>query len=152
MSRRPVVAGVLLALVGPALTACSGLPGLGGDGYCDAVRSHQRELGEAVARGGQASLLSVLPALEDLRSKAPADVGDEWQQVVGRLEALDSALRAAGVDPAGYDAAKPPTGLTAAQRDAITAAATELARPETADALAAVQQQVRDVCQTSLTG
>ena len=143
---RGLLAAALLASLAPAMAACSG----GGGDYCDAVRSHQSEISDAVGRGGSTSLLRVLPALRDLQDKAPDDIADEWQQVVGRLAALQKALQAADVDPAAYDAADPPSGVTKAQQDAITAAATELARPETQAALSAVQQQVRDVCQTPL--
>lgn len=143
---RGLLAAALLAGLAPALASCSG----GTGDYCDAVRSHQTEISDAVARGGSTSLLRVLPALRDLQDKAPDDIADEWQQVVGRLTALRDALRDAGVDPAAYDAEDPPADVTKTEQDAITAAATELARPETQAALAAVQQQVRDVCQTPL--
>ena len=125
--------------------------GCGGDGYCDAVTSHQRELSDLVSQQSPTALLQGLPALEDLQSKAPADIKPDWQQVVGRLQALRDALREAGVDPADYDPKKPPAGLSSEQQAAITAAATELGSSTTQSAFDAVQQQVLDVCHTPLT-
>ena len=92
----------------------------------------------------------MLPQLRDLRDAAPGDVVDEWQQVVGRLEALEDALESADVDAASYDREDPPEDLSEEERTAIDAAARELVRPETAQALAALETQVRDVCQTPL--
>lgn len=139
--------GLPLGLVGGLLAGC------GGDRfetYCDRVEEHQVALTEAVAEGGPDALLDVLPRLQDLREAAPRDVADEWQQVVGRLEALEEALEDAGVDPAGYDRAEPPEDLTEEERAAIDGAARELVRPTTLSALETVETQVRDVCGTPL--
>jgi len=138
---------VVVALGGSLLTGCSSDPF---DAYCERVEEHQEALTEAVAGGGPDALLSVLPQLRDLRDAAPGDVVDEWQQVVGRLEALEDALDAAGVDAASYDREDPPEDLAEADRTAIDAAARELVRPQTAQALAVLETQVRDVCQTPL--
>jgi hypothetical protein len=70
--------------------------------------------------------------------------------VVTRIEALDAALRHAGVDPATYDATHPPAGLSAGDRALIRRAAAHLAASDTQQALAAVQQEVLDVCHTPL--
>lgn len=146
--RRALAAGVVTAALGGALLAgCSSDPF---EAYCERVEEHQEALTEAVAGGGPDALLSVLPQLRDLRDAAPGDVVDEWQQVVGRLEALEDALEAAGVDEASYDRADPPADLAEAERTAIDAAARELVRPQTAQALSVLETQVRDVCQTPL--
>ena len=141
--------GTGLVVLGLALA----LGGCGQDrfeAYCERVEEHQVALGEAVASGGPDALLDVLPELRDLRDAAPSDIADEWQQVVGRLEALQRALDDAGVDPADYDRDDPPEGLDPGDRIAIDAAARELVRPETAQSMASVQTQARDVCQTPL--
>ena len=140
---RPLALLVLAAL----LTGCSGDPY---EDYCDTVAEHQDVLTEAVAGGDPDALLSVLPELRDLRDASPGDVADEWQQVVGRLEALQEALDDAGVDPGDYDRDDPPTGVTEEQRTAIEAAGRELVRPETSQAFAVLETEVRDVCQTPL--
>ncbi|WP_068111351.1 hypothetical protein [Nocardioides dokdonensis] len=140
------------ALVGAAvlvglLTGCSGDPF---EAYCERVEEHQVALTEAVAAGGPDALLSVLPELQDLREAAPRDVADEWQQVVGRVEALSEALEDADVDPASYDREDPPDGIDDQQRAAIDGAARELVRPTTLAALGDIETQVRDVCGTPL--
>ena len=147
--RRPSTRALTALLVGLLLP----LSGCGGDPqqeYCAAVKQHQRELTGIVTGGGQDALIRALDIFRDLRSKAPSDVSDEWQQVVTRIQALDHALRAAGVDPASYDRAKPPPGLSRAERAAIDAAARELGSPSTLDALAGLDQEARDVCRTPL--
>ena len=98
---------VLLAGLLLPLTGCGGDPQ---QQYCAAVREHQKALTGIVTGGGQDALIRALDIFRDLRSKAPSDVSDEWQQVVTRIQALDRALRDAGVDPASYDRAKPPAG------------------------------------------
>lgn len=120
------------------------------DDYCGAVEEHQAELTEIRADGGPNALLGALDVFRDLQGRAPGDVTDEWQQVVGRLEALQDALDAAGVDAATYDRDDPPAGLDGDERAAIEAAARALVAPETAQALDGLEQQVRDVCKTPL--
>lgn len=141
------LAGALAVLVLP-LAACSEDPY---ERYCSAVAEHQKALTEAVADGGPAALIEALPALSDLQDKAPRDITDEWQQLVGRVEGLDEALTDAGVDPATYDRKSPPEGLSDAEQARIAAAAEQLASPATAAAVAGLQQQARDVCKTPLT-
>lgn len=149
VGRRARLARCLVGVL--ALASTLAAAGCGGEDYCGAVTSHQRELSDLVAQNSPTALLQGLPALEDLRAKAPDDIADDWQQVVSRLRALRDALRDAGVDPADYDPAKPPAGLTSEQRTAIAAAATEVGSATTQQAFDAVQQQVLDVCHTPLT-
>ena len=141
--------GTGLVVLGLALA----LGGCGQDrfeAYCERVEEHQVALTEAVAQGGPDALLDVLPRLQEISEAAPRDVADEWQQVVGRLEALERALEDAGVDPGDYDRAAPPEDLADDERAAIDGAARELVRPTTLAALQAVETQVRDVCGTPL--
>jgi hypothetical protein len=138
---------VLLAGLLLPLTGCGGDPQ---QQYCAAVREHQKALTGIVTGGGQDALIRALDIFRDLRSKAPSDVSDEWQQVVTRIQALDRALRDAGVDPASYDRAKPPPGLSPAERADIDAAARELGSRSTVEALDALDQEARDVCRTPL--
>lgn len=121
------------------------------DSYCSEVANQQQPLSTVVSDGGPAALLDALPLLRQLQEKSPDDVRADWDVVVGRLEALDDALGAAGVAPVDYDRLHPPEGITEDQQVAIEAAARQLATPEMIRALAGVQQQARDVCQTSLT-
>jgi hypothetical protein len=136
-----VVALVLLPLAG----------GCGqGRSYCATVRDHQADLGSIAHSGDRGALISALPIFEDLRSRAPDDVSDDWQLLVTRIESLDSALRHAGVDPATYDATHPPAGLRAEDRAVIRRAAAQVAAADTQQALATVSQEVLDVCHTPL--
>ena len=135
------------------LVAASMLPladcGQGG-GYCGAVKDHQSDLGTIVHGGSRTALIQALPDFEDLQGKAPSDVADDWQLLVSRIKALDTALKNAGVDPGTYDAAHPPSGLSAEDRGLIRRAAAQLAASDTQQALDTVQQEVLDVCHTPL--
>jgi hypothetical protein len=65
------------------------------------------------------ALIEALPIFEDLEGKAPDDVADDWELLVTRIRALDTALHDADVDPATYDARHPPAGLSAEDRGLI---------------------------------
>ncbi|MEX0428648.1 hypothetical protein AB3X52_13550 [Nocardioides sp. DS6] len=138
------VVGVLL--VAPLTASCGGSST---DAYCDAVKGHQKELTDLFSAPGDGAVLKALPALRDLRDAAPSDIRADWNQLVGALGDLQSALDAADVAPGDYAAGKPPAGLTAAERARITAAANEVSGAQ--EASAHVLQEVRDVCHTPLT-
>jgi hypothetical protein len=142
---RLALATVLLL---PLLAACGGGST---DSYCHAVRDHQQELSDIVGSGAPDALITALPVFRDLQDKAPGDITDEWQQVVGRIEALRDALDHAGLDPATYDRNHPPAGLSADDKARIDAAAKQLGSGTTLRALQDLDQQARDVCQTPLT-
>lgn len=141
--RRLLAVTVLL----PLLAGC----GSGQDDYCAAVEEHQQELSEIVGSGAPDALLEALDPFRDLQDRAPEDITDEWQQVVSRIEALEQALDAAGVDPATYDRDHPPEGVTAQEKARIDAAAAQLGSGTTVRALQDLDQQARDVCRTPLT-
>ncbi|MCR6033731.1 hypothetical protein GGQ22_20180 [Nocardioides sp. zg-579] len=130
------------------LTACSQDPH---EAYCEVVEEQRPDLSETVADGSPAALLEALPSLEALEDAAPRDLRDEWDLVTGRVRELRDALADAGLDPATYDRAESPAGVTEAERARIDAAARELVARATVEALAGVQQQARDVCGTPLT-
>jgi hypothetical protein len=135
-------------LVLPMLAGCGGEPA---DDYCDAVQDHQQELSDLVGSGEPDALIRALDVFRELRDDAPDDITDEWQQLIGRIEALQGALDDAGVDPATYDRDDPPAGVTEDQRTAIDAAAEQLGSGTTLRALQDLDQQARDVCGTPLT-
>jgi hypothetical protein len=141
-ARSGVVVAVLALL---PLAGCGG-----GKDYCGTVGEHQSELGSIAGSGDRAALIEALPVFEDLQGKAPDDVADDWQLLVTRIQALDTALKNADVDPATYDARHPPAGLSAEDRTLIRRAAAQLAASDTQQALATVQQEVLDVCHTPL--
>jgi hypothetical protein len=151
MTRAAVPVGVRVVVAALALSATLALDGCGhGESYCGAVHDHQSDLGSIAQGGDHAALIEALPIFETLRSKAPDDVSDDWQLLVTRIQTLDTALKAAGVDPTTYDAQKPPAGLSAEDRGLIRRAAAQLAASDTQQALATVQQEVLDVCHTPL--
>ena len=135
---------VALVLVLPLLAGC------GGKDYCATVQARQSQLGSISDAGSPTGALQALPILEELEAKAPDDVHHDYQLVLSRIEALQSALHRAGVDPASYDPAHPPAGLSSADRRQLRDAAAHLAASDTVQALAAVQQEVLDVCHTPL--
>lgn len=141
--RRLLAIAVLL----PLLAACGSDP----DDYCSAVEDHQQELSDIVGSGEPDALLRALDIFRDLQDRAPDDITDEWQQVVGRIEALAEALDDADVDPATYDRDHPPADLTEEQKARIDAAADQLGSGTTLRALQDLDQQARDVCRTPLT-
>jgi hypothetical protein len=143
---RRAAAVVVLTLL-PLAAGCGGSRQ---EDYCAAVKEHQEALTEIVTGGGQDSLIRALDIFKDLQQVAPSDITDEWQQLVGRIETLDEALRAADVDPATYDRKSPPKGLSDEEKSRIDAAARELGSGATLGALAALDQQARDVCKTPL--
>lgn len=147
--RCAAAAALLAAGLVAALAACGGASS--SDDYCGAITSHRDDLSKVLGDGGGMALLDALPIFRDLQAKAPSDIADDWTTVIDRLAALQDALKAADVDPSTYDAAHPPASLTAAQRQAITTAATALGSTATVAALNAVQQQARDVCHTPIT-
>lgn len=118
--------------------------------YCQAVEDHRAELSDIAASQEPGAVLGALDAYRDLRDKAPRDIGDEWTQVVTRLEGLRGALDEAGVDPASYDPAVTPDELPAEDRKAIEAAARDLGEARTVEAMAGIEQQALDVCGTPL--
>ncbi|WP_107774513.1 hypothetical protein [Nocardioides sediminis] len=118
--------------------------------YCEAVEEHRAELSDIAASGEPGAVLGALDAYRDLRDEAPRDIGDEWTQVVTRLEGLQDALDDAGVDPGSYDPRVTPDELAAEDRKAIEAAARALGEARTVEAMAGIEQQALDVCGTPL--
>jgi hypothetical protein len=145
MRRSPLLVTVLGAASLLPLTGCGH-----GDGYCGAVRDHQSQLGTIAHGNGRTALISALPVFEQLRDRSPGDVADDWQLLVTRIHALDTALSAAGVDASSYDPRHPPPELSTEDRRSIRRAAAALGAPDTVQALATVQQEVLDVCHTPL--
>lgn len=138
--------------LGVALVAVL-LAGCGGDetsAYCESVKEHQVELSDIAASSEPGAILDALDAYRDLQDDAPRDLRDEWSQVVGRLEALESALDQAGVDTAAYDPKTTLQALPADQRAAIRGAARDLGDEATVAAMAGIEQQALDVCKLPL--
>lgn len=137
---------VLLVLVVPLLVAC----GNDQDGYCDAVKDNQKALAEHMGSKDPDALLDALDIFRELQDRAPSDIADEWQAVVGGIGGLRDALEAAGADPDTYEPSNPPPNVTPEEQKRIRAASRRMTAPETLQAMQAVDQQVRDVCHSPL--
>lgn len=134
------------------VVAASLLVGCGGDAtsdYCESVQEHQRELSDVAASSEPGAIFDALDAYRDLEEDAPRDLRDEWDQVIGRIGALQDALDEADVDPSTYDS-KTLEDLPPAQRRAIQGAARDLGDEATVSAMAGIEQQALDVCKTPL--
>lgn len=118
--------------------------------YCDAVEEHQESLTEIAADEDAGALFGALDTYDDLREKAPRDIADDWDAVIGPLRALEQVLSDHGVDPSTYAADAPPADLDPGAREDIEAAAREVGSEQTVTAMAAVEQHALDVCGTPL--
>lgn len=129
------------------------LAGCGGtsiEDYCAEVREHREEIAEMVSsEAGAAALLEGLPLLRELAEDAPDDLSDEWQTLLNAVDNLDEALGAADVTAADFERGRPPEGMTATQRRAISDAASDLTSAEVTGAATGIEQQARDVCKVN---
>jgi hypothetical protein len=136
-----------------AMLACLLAAGCSNDpqaDYCDAVEEHQESLTEIAADEDAGALFDALDTYDDLREKAPRDIVDDWDAVIGPLRALEQVLSDHDVDPSTYAADDPPADLDAGAREDIEAAAREVGSEQTVTAMAAVEQHALDVCGTPL--
>ncbi|HEY7717900.1 MAG TPA: hypothetical protein VH915_04015 [Pedococcus sp.] len=136
-----------------AMLACLLAAGCSNDpqaDYCDAVEEHQESLTEIAADEDAGALFDALDTYDDLREKAPRDIVDDWDAVIGPLRALEQVLSDHGVDPSTYAADDPPADLDAGAREDIEAAAREVGSEQTVTAMGAVEQHALDVCGTPL--
>ena len=145
--RAALAGGALCRVVLGSVSGCSRDPQAA---YCETVEDQQETLSEIAASEDPGSLLDALPAYRELAGDAPRDVAGDWAQVVESLEGLGSALDEAGVDPGEYDAARPPTDVSAEDRSAIEGAAKVLGSRDTVTAMGRVEQHALDVCGTPL--
>lgn len=138
--------GAALLLTGVLLAGC----GDATQGYCDEVKDQQKTLTDLAANPDPADIFKVLPPYRALADKAPRDIKQDWATVIDRYEALQAALADAHVTPGEYADNKWREGRSKEQVSAVLRAAAGLSDPETTEAINAVQQQARDVCQTPL--
>ena len=120
------------------------------ENYCNDLQQHTKQISEMVGSGSPSALLSGLPVLRDLAAKSPDDLDDEWQTLLGALEGLNDAIKAAGVKPSDFKGGKPPAGLSAGDQKAIADAADQIGTDEVVQASSGIEQQARDVCKVNL--
>jgi hypothetical protein len=138
-----LVLGVVLPLAG-----CGGENSI--EDYCAALKADQKQIAEMIESPSSTALLSNLPMLRRLAEQAPDDLTDEWQVFLGALDGLDQALDDAGLKPSDYEDGRPPAGVSAADRKAIAAAASQITTDEVSAAASGIDQQARDVCKINL--
>ena len=148
-------ASVRLAVVALVMGLVLPLAGCGGDertidDYCAALKAGQKQIAEMIESPSPTALLSNLSMLQGLAKEAPDDLTDEWQTFLGAVEGLEDALDDAGVKPSDFEDGRPPAGLSAADRKAIAAAATQITTDEVSAAASGIDQQARDVCKLNL--
>ncbi len=133
---------LLLALTSTLATACASQQ----EQYCDAVTEHQAELSDLNPpdrSGTAADVFAAADVFEELAEEAPDDIADEWDLVLSRIDALETAVEDAGLDPATM---REDDDLPAE----VTEAADRLAAEDTGRAMADLEQQALDVCGTPL--
>lgn len=149
--KRLTSAALLTPVAVVALSGCSGAERSGpGSDYCEAVQENQAALSDVAASTEPGAVFEALERYRDLADEAPADLRDEWRQVIRRIEALEDSLDEADVDPLDYDPATTLNALPADERRAITGAARDLGDEATVQAMAGIEQQALDVCRTPL--
>ena len=131
---RAAVAIVLVAVLAVGLAAC-------GDkekSYCAALEADQEMFAAMQEDAGGLGLLTHRNALRKLADGAPDDLSDEWQTLLGAIDAFADTLHDVGVKPGDYVDGQPPPGLSEDQRTRIASAANELS---SADVVEAAEEQ-----------
>lgn len=144
--RRRVPLSVLLAvLVVVPLAGC----GDRREAYCEQLRKDQSALGEIIGSSTPGALITGLPTLEQVGAKAPPDLTDEWQTFLNAVQGLSDALDDAGLQPSQVRGGLPKT-LSAADRSAVSGAASVLTSEDVVAAADGIETQARDVCKVNL--
>jgi hypothetical protein len=118
--------------------------------YCAALKADQETFSEMQDDTSGVALLGHLPLLHRLADKAPDDLSDEWQVLLGALDSFSHTLDEVGVSPDDFVAGKPPAGLSVADQARVAHAADVLSSPDVVDAANGIEQQAKDVCKLQL--
>lgn len=146
MRRRTALAAlvVVLALAG---SSCGADPD---KGYCQALQADQELFGAMQEDTSGLALLKHRDALHRLADRSPDDLRDEWQTLLGAVDAFAQTLDDLGVKPEDFVDGQAPAGLDAATRARIANAASELSSQDVVEAANGIEQQARDVCKLQL--
>ena len=139
-------ATLLSLLLTVVLTGCGNRE----QSYCAALEADQKTFAEMQADTSGLALLRHRAMLGQLAANAPDDLDDEWQTLLGAIDAFDDTLHGAGVKPGEFVDGKPPAGLSPTKREQIAQAASELSSADVVEAANGIQQEARDVCQLQL--
>ena len=144
-----LVVGLLLVVW---VSGCSG----GTESYCSSLRDQQKQLARLSARsaepgkGGAQALSDTVTVLDGLREQSPDDISDDWDTLVGALQALADAVDATGAAPSEFAGGRKPAGVTQGQYQSVVQAATELRSTRVQQAGKSIEQHARDVCKVDL--
>jgi len=122
----------------------------GTSAYCQTLSAKREAVANVLGSGDPTALVENLALFQSLAANAPADISASWTALNTAIASLKSAIEATGHKPTEFENKQVPAGLTAAQRQAVVAAADTLSAPITVSASAAIDQEVRDVCQIDL--
>jgi hypothetical protein len=143
------VAGGLLLVA--TLTGCASQT----EKYCSTLKDDNAELQKLASGSDQPAgrvLDRSLAIFEELQGKAPHDVAADWNDFVYAWKSVVDAFRAAGVDPARFDPARRPPGVSTGQFQAIKQAAAELDSETVQAAAARIEDHAQTVCKVDLGG
>ena len=119
------------------------------DAYCTQLRGDRAKIADMVDSDSPSPLLSNLTLLHDLADRAPTDVADEWQTFLAALDALQKTLEDVGVTASEFVGGRPPSGLSATDRRAVSDAVAQLGTDDVLGAADGIEQQARDVCKVN---
>ena len=119
------------------------------DDYCVQVKKDSDALTRAADEGGPGAILTVLPTLERLAKKSPADLTDEWQIYLNALHGWRDSLADSGLTPAEV-ADGVPSGLPQSDRRRVVGAVSVLRGTDVTAASQGIKQHALDVCGTPL--
>lgn len=147
MTPRRRAAAALAAVLVLVSAGCGGDPQ---ESYCDALKSEQKAFSEMQEDTSGLGLLHHRSLLHRLADEAPDDLQDEWQTLLGALDAFAETLDEIGVEPDDFAHGQPPAGLSEADRTRIANAASELSAEDVVVAADGIEQHAKDVCKLQL--
>lgn len=119
------------------------------EAYCSQLRKDQAALSEIIGSTTPGALVTGLPTLKQVGAKAPPDLTDEWQSFLNAVQGLADALDDAGLRPAQVRGGLPKS-LSAADRSAVSGAASVLTSDDVVAAADGIETEARDVCKVNL--
>ncbi len=141
---------MLVALVVALLLPVAGCGESRIQSYCDDLGAHRKQIADMLDSTSPDALFSHLPLMKQLAQESPTDLQNQWQTFLDAVEGLQKALSHAHVKPDQFVGGKPPVGLSAADRSAITDAADQLSSDDVVTAASGIEQEARDVCKINL--
>jgi hypothetical protein len=146
MSGRTLLAALVATTLLSSLAAC----GDDEDSYCGALKSDQEMFAEMQEDTSGLGLLQHRATLRSLAEEAPDDLADEWQTLLGALDAFAGTLDEVGVAPDEFVDGQPPSSLDDAERKRVADAADELSSEDVVEAANGIEQHAKDVCKLQL--